>query len=62
MHTKVVKRESLIIAGIYGELVWDYFLFNEITFDVENEKYSLFTSISDIKTSDVWHSIISKYK
>lgn len=45
-----------------GRLVWDYILYNEITFDSDDGKIiSLFTSVSDKETKMRWDILTSKY-
>ena len=45
-----------------GRLVWDYILYNEITFDSEDGKIiSLFTSLSDAETKKRWDVLVDKY-
>lgn len=42
-----------------GRLVWDYILYNEITFDSEDGKIiSLFTSLSDAETKKRWDVLV----
>ena len=45
-----------------GRLVWDYILYNEITFDSDKGKViSLFTSISDKETQKRWDLLVQQY-
>lgn len=45
-----------------GRLVWDYILYNEITFDSEDGKIiNLFTSLSDAETKKRWDVLVDKY-
>ena len=45
-----------------GRLVWDYILYNEITFDSDDGKIiSLFTSPSDAETKKRWDILANKY-
>lgn len=50
-------------GGEPGLLVWDYIIWNELTF-VDNRtksKQSLFNSISDNKTREKFDEIVAKY-
>lgn len=70
---KLMKAISHIYGIIYkqvpakihdekGFLIWDYILFNEITFkDMQGNIYSLFKSWSDTKTEKVWDELVKKY-
>ena len=59
----IERREPIIYDGIPGALVWDYVIYNEITF-VEREtckKHRLYSSISDKETSQRYNEYIEKY-
>jgi hypothetical protein len=58
----VHKRDTVEINGVKGFLVWDYIVFNEITFeDMNGDLYSFFTSMSDEKTEAEWNRLIEKF-
>jgi hypothetical protein len=58
----VHKREKVEINGIKGFLVWDYIIYNEITFeDMNGNMYSFFSNISDKKTEEEWSRLIQKF-
>ena len=48
--------------GVKGFLVWDFIIYNEITFDdMDGHIYSFFSSISDEETEAEWNKLVSKY-
>ncbi len=56
------RRAPAEINGIKGFFVWDYILYNEITFeDTDGEMFSFFTSFSDKETEAQWNELIEKY-
>lgn len=56
------KRVNAEIYGVRGRLVWDYIVYNEISFDdLDGDVISLFTSISDKKTEVEWNRLVNKY-
>ena len=56
------KRSPAVIDGKSGFLVWDYIVWNEITFEDDKGKmYSFFTSVSDNETEQVWNELMEKY-
>lgn len=59
----VHKTAPVNYGGKVGLLVWDYIVWNELTFvDGETkEKQSLFNSISDDKTNAEFDRIVSRY-
>ena len=62
MHGIIHKRTTAEINGVKGFLVWDYIIWNEITFDdMEGNIISLFSSISDRDTQKVWEELSEKY-
>lgn len=62
MHGIVYKRTDIEINGVKGFLVWDFIVYNEITFDDMNGKvYSFFSSFSDEDTEAEWNKLIAKY-
>lgn len=62
MHGIVHKRVDAEINGVKGSLVWDYIVYNEITFDdVEGNIYSLFKCDSDEETETVWNRYVGLY-
>ena len=61
-HGFVHKRAEAEINGIRGFLVWDFIVYNEITFDdSEGNIMSFFTSMSDDETEAEWNRLVRKY-
>lgn len=61
-HGIVHKRAEAEINGIRGFLVWDFVVWNEITFDdMEGHIMSFFNSISDDETEAEWNQLVKKY-
>ena len=61
-HGFVHKRAEAEINGIRGFLVWDFIVYNEITFDDSEENImSFFTSMSDDETEAEWNRLVKKY-
>jgi hypothetical protein len=59
----VHKRDTVEINGVKGFLVWDYIVYNEITFeDMDGNLYSCFSSFSDKETEEEWNKLIQKFK
>ncbi len=51
------------ISGQKGRIVWDFLIYNELTFETESgQKFSLFTSISDEETQQKFDELKQKYK
>lgn len=62
MHGIVHKRTDAEVNGVKGFLVWDYIIYNEITFDdMEGNIYSFFSSSSDEETQAEWDRLVKKY-
>lgn len=62
MHGIIHERVPAEINDTKGFLVWDYILFNEITFDdMQGNIYSLFKSWSDDETQKKWDELEKKY-
>lgn len=61
----VHKRTRAEIAGKQGYLVWDYFLWNEITFKEDDafggKMYSFGNRFSDKQTEELWNELVKKY-
>ena len=56
------KRATAEINGKKGFLIWDFIIYNEITFQDEDEKIiSFFSSMSDEDTETVWNELVKKY-
>lgn len=56
------KRTPAKIKDKDGFLIWDYILWNEITFKSDDgDIWSFFTSPSDKKTKAVWNELVQKY-
>ena len=63
-HGFIHKSEKVVIDGVHGWLVWDYILYNEITFDEDGDDgrcISLFHSFSDQETEQVFDGYVKKY-
>lgn len=61
-HGLIHKRTAAEVYGKKGFLVWDYIVFNEITFDdMDGNMLSFFTSPSDEETERVWNELVNKY-
>jgi len=62
-YGKVCKATPAVINGSKGFLIWDYILFNELTFlNQENGMIvSLFTSSSDEETEKRFNHFAEKY-
>lgn len=62
IHGVVHKRTTAEINGVRGFLVWDFIIFNEITFDdMDGNYFSFFTSASDKETEEKWNELVEKY-
>ena len=62
IHGFIHKKTEAAINGIRGFLVWDFVVYNEITFDdAEGNIMPFFTSISDDKTEAEWNRLVKKY-
>ena len=59
----VHKTAPIMINGEKGLLVWDFLLWNELTFvdQATKSKQSLFNSASDKKTQAEFDRLVSKY-
>lgn len=58
----IYKQTPAEINGVKGFLIWDYILFNEITFkDMDENIYSLFKSTDDSETEKKWDELEKKY-
>ena len=60
----IIKESAFVnIDGRKGRLVWDYIVYNELTFECEEtgEKYSLFTSVKDDEIKKRFEEMKSKY-
>lgn len=61
IHGLIYKTAEAEIGGIRGLLVWDYILWNEITFDdPEGNIISLFTGL-DEATKAEWNRLVDEY-
>lgn len=61
-HGFIVKRAPGVYKGTKGDFVWDYIIWNQITFDTEDGKIvPFFDSISDEDTEKEWHKLTSQY-
>jgi len=59
----VHKTAPIMINDEKGLLVWDYVIWNELTFvdQATKSKQSLFNSVSDNKTQEEFDRLVSKY-
>lgn len=59
----VQKRHPITYNGQNGYLVWDYIIWNELTFENADthEKMSLFNSISDQETEKKFNEFVCLY-
>lgn len=67
----IEKKAKVNIDGVPGKLVWDYILWNDITFETKMKKngemgkkkkqYVLYSSWSDKKTKKKWKKLIAEY-
>ena len=61
----VHKRTRAEIDGKTGDLVWDYIVWNEITFKEDDECggkiYSLGNRFSDKQTEELWDELVKKF-
>lgn len=56
------KSTGAEIHGIKGFLIWDYLLYNEITFkDMDENIVSLYRGFSDKETEDRWDELVKKF-
>lgn len=56
------KSTAAEIHGIKGFLIWDYIIFNEITFkDMDGKIVSLYRGFSDQDTEKMWQELAQKY-
>ena len=58
------KSERITYDGMHGTLVWDYILWNELTFedDETHEKYTLATKFNDEEMEKIFNEIVKKCK
>lgn len=58
----VEKRTEAVINGVCGFLVWDYLIYNEISFDApDGSVLSFYSGLSDEKTKAEWNRLVDKY-
>ena len=56
------KQIPAEIDGVQGFMIWDYILYNEITFkDRDDNIQSLFKSPDDSETEEKWDELKKKY-
>ena len=61
-HGIIHDRAEAKIGDIQGFLIWDYIVWNEITFDDEyGHVISFFNSVSDKETKKAWDKLVAKY-
>lgn len=62
IHGIVHKSTTAEINGVKGFLVWDFIIYNEITFDdMDGRCYSFFNSVFDEETELKWNELVAKY-
>lgn len=62
MYGFIHRQAPAEINGVKGFLIWDYIIYNEITFkDINDNIYSLFNSVSDDKTEKQWNEFVKKF-
>ena len=59
----VHDSHEIVMCGKKGLLVWDYILYNELTFEeIDTQiKHSLFTSVSDEETKARFELLVEEY-
>ena len=59
----VKKREPVVYNGLTGWLVWDYLIWNELTFEDRDsgKKYSVLNKFSDEETEKAFDEFVAKY-
>jgi hypothetical protein len=59
----VHKSEPIVYMGKKGRLVWDYIIWNELTFEDigTGEKYSLVNRLSDEEMEKKFNELVIKY-
>lgn len=67
----IEKKAKVNIDGVPGKLVWDYILWNDITFETKMKKngkkgkkkkrYELYTGLSHKKAKKKWKKLIAEY-
>ncbi|GFI46858.1 hypothetical protein IMSAGC019_02178 [Lachnospiraceae bacterium] len=56
------KSTAAEIHGVKGFLIWDYILYNEITFKDNNENIvSLYRGLSDRETEERWDELVKEF-
>lgn len=56
------KSAAVEIHGIKGFLIWDFVIYNEITFkDMNDNIVSLYRGFSDKETEDRWDEWVKKF-
>lgn len=57
------RSEAITMNGVEGYLIWDYVIYNELTFvnGKTGEHTSLFTSFSDRETAQRFDEYVSKH-
>ena len=62
----IEKTAKVNIDGVPGKLIWDYILWNDITFETKGKKgktkqYALYTGLSYGKAKKKWKKLKKKY-
>lgn len=56
------RSETAEIHGTKGYLIWDYIIYNEITFkDNEGNIVSLYRGVDDKDTEKQWNELVKKF-
>ena len=62
----IEKKAKVNIDGVPGKLIWDYILWNDITFERKGKngkkkQYALYTGLSHGKAKKKWKKLIKEY-
>ena len=59
----IVEDSAFVcVGGKKGRIVWDYLVYNELTFETDDGvKYQLYTGFSDKETKKRFDAFVSKY-
>ena len=57
------RREPVTYNGLHGWLVWDWILWNDITFEEisSGKKFVIASKFSDKETEELFNSLVEKY-
>lgn len=58
----IEKQTEAEINGVRGFLIWDYLIYNEISFDAsDGTVLSFYSGLSDEKTKAEWNRLVERY-